>query len=253
MLSSRTKLSLCQYLYLQDRSFASVLLEKYGLHDNYSVPFIDGLRSLLLSASEDRVHSLLAEVIRTQGDLRNRVSPRYRYDERWDDLVRCLHLDGYTIRDKDLVAADPTIEASPPLEDDLSSELQRSGLSQALGITQLLEKSADAFRRIPPDYNGCLTNARVALQTTATAIASAWQEKHPGTYDHTKWGEVLTYLRRSSFVTEAEEKGLAGVFGFVSPGAHIPIGFTQDEMVRLARSLIASMCYFLIKRYKGQP
>jgi hypothetical protein len=31
-----------------------------------------------------------------------------------------------------------------------------------------------------------------------------------------------------SFVTLEEEKGLAGVFGFLSPGAHRPMGIPND-------------------------
>lgn len=55
------------------------------------------------------------------------------------------------------------------------------------------------------------------------------------------------HLRTSGLITEGEEKGLAGVFTFVSPGAHSPVGLSETEMVRLGRSLVVGMCYFLIK------
>jgi hypothetical protein len=31
----------------------------------------------------------------------------------------------------------------------------------------------------------------------------------------------------------------------------LPVGFTEEEMVRLGRSMIAAMCYFLIKKHNG--
>ncbi len=113
----------------------------------------------------------------------------------------------------------------------------------------MMENSATAFRRSPPDYNGCLSNARVALQTLATAIANVRTTTHPGSFDETKWGQILAYLRTSGLITKSEEEGLAGVFSFVSPGAHTPVGISEEEIARLGRSLVASMCYFLVKRY----
>ena len=124
-------------------------------------------------------------------------------------------------------------------------------MSDADGVIQVLEKSAEAYRKAPPDYNACLTNARVALQTLATAIAKQRLANHPGFFDESKWGQVLSYLRTSGFVSDEEEKALAGVFGLVSDGAHVPVGLTEQEMVRLGRSLIVAMCYFLVKRHNS--
>ena len=62
---------------------------------------------------------------------------------------------------------------------------------------------------------------------------------------------MLSYLRTSGLLTKQEEEGLAGVYSFVSPGAHTPLGLTEEEMVRLGRSLVASMAYFLTKRFNA--
>ncbi len=35
---------------------------------------------------DQELRSVLEEIIRTQGDLRYRISAKYRYDERWADL-----------------------------------------------------------------------------------------------------------------------------------------------------------------------
>src|SRR6266480_2460471 len=131
MLSVRTKLSLCQFLLLQDEFSLGILLEKQGiLAHTYGHLNLEDVRASLLGAPADRLQSLSHEILRTRGDLRNRVSPRYRYDERWNDLVLCLRLDGYSLEGENLVAVDPTIEANSPVEDDLSAELRRSGLTE---------------------------------------------------------------------------------------------------------------------------
>ena len=124
-------------------------------------------------------------------------------------------------------------------------------MAEEADVRGRLESSADSFRRVPPNYNACLNDARVALETLARMIAKARLSKHPGGFDETKWGQVLAYLRASRLVTAAEEGGLAGVYGFISPGSHKLIGISEEEMVRLGRSLLVSMCYFLVKKHNG--
>jgi hypothetical protein len=137
-----------------------------------------------------------------------------------------------------------------PLDDDLTHELKTSGLSDSAAIIQKLVDSTEAFRKSNPDLNAALNNARVALQTLATSIAKVRASNHGGTFDEKKWGSVLAYLRASGFITEDHEKGPAGVFGFVSPGSHIPVGLAEMEMTRLGRSFILGACWFLVKRFK---
>jgi hypothetical protein len=69
------------------------------------------------------------------------------------------------------------------------------------------------------------------------------------TYNPTKWGEVLAFLRVSGELTLEEERGLAGVFGFLSPGAHRPLGIPEDQMTRLGRSFALNMCWYLLKNH----
>jgi len=253
MLSKRSKLSLCQLLELQDRSYLRVLFEKHGLYSDYlqaeyGSPLMDIIQQSITDANDEQLHGFLEEIVRTTGDLRYRVYPRYRYDQRWDDLIRCLLLDGYKVENSSLASVDPAIEGVAP-EDDLTAEISGSGLAEREEIIRLLESSANAFRRVPPDYNACLADARVALQTLATAIAKVRVATFPGSFDETKWGQVLAYLRTSGLITKPEEDGLSGVFSFVSPGAHIPVDVSDEEMARLGRSLTVSMCYFLVKRF----
>lgn len=250
MLSTRSKLSLTQYLSLQDRSSLDLLLGKHGIQAGFSSYYpdtVENIRSIVTAAEKEELLSLLDEIARTQGNLRTNVSPQYVYDERWGDLVSCLLLDGCKVENGQIVPIDPHIEGAEPVEDDLEHELRQSGLAEAEDILRTLNNSAEAFRRSPPDYNGCLSNARVALQALATAIAKQRHQSHSGSFDDTKWGQVLAYLRTSGLITEEEEKGIAGVYGFVSPGAHSPLSLSEQEVARLGRSLAVSMCYFLVR------
>ena len=250
MISERSKLSLCQLLKLQPIPSLWVLLRKYDIdvEINY-LNRLDRLVSTIEDAQPSQLRSLLEEVVRTQRDLRNQVETRPRYDERWKDLELSLLLDGYRVKKDQLVAIDPTIEGAEPLDDDLTALLRVSGLPQADQVISVLDRSADAFKAEPLDLNACLTEARLALETAARDIARERQNSRSGNYAELRWSPALTYLKTSGFITQEEEKGLVGVYGFVSPGAHRPVEPDELEMARLGRSLSIGMLYFLVKRY----
>lgn len=257
MLSRRTKLAFAQFLSLQPPDVLRLLLNKYNFayYDDPSQG--ECLARVCLEGESTRIHSMLDEVLRTGGDLRNNVNPRYRFDQRLGDLERCLELDGYRLNPVgsydtyEMVSIEPAIEGAVSAEDDLSLALGTSALEQAEEVRALLNHSADAFRRQPPDYNACLTNARIALQTLGTAVAKARAGAGPFPFEDTKWGQVVAFLRRSELITEREEEGLTGVYSFISEGAHVFVGLDEQEMTRLGRSLAVSMCYFLLKRHLG--
>jgi hypothetical protein len=251
MLSTRTRLSVSQLLGTIDLDSVRLLLEKHGFptRDKYHA---QELLKQGLPGTPDKLQGLLDEIIRTHADLKSkRWGNAQPFDERWEDLVHCLSLQGYRLEDGTLIPVDPTVEGTVQIEDDLVSELKRSHLNGCQAIVLALENSANGFRRVPADYNGCLTNARVALQTLAAGIARARRTGHPGDFHEESWGEVMGYLRASGLLTEREEKGICGVFGFLSEGAHRPLGVSEEEMARLGRSLAASMCYFLIKLHNS--
>ena len=109
MISERSKLSLCQFLRLQPIPSLLVLLRKYDIDSEIShLNRLDRLVSTIEDAQPSQLRNLLIEVIRTQGDLRNQVTPKNRYDERWKDLELCLLLDGYKVAGNQLVSVDPT-------------------------------------------------------------------------------------------------------------------------------------------------
>jgi len=252
MIGSRTRCSLAQYLELHETDFTVVLVSKHGIRisiGNGSVLF--DLNNCLRSASDQHLLSLLEEIARTSGDLRSRINPKYRHDERFSDLCRCLQLDGYILEGKVLTQADPSIADAPAIDDDLLKELRASGLSDAKEIAGKINASSESFRSSPPNYNACLNDVRVALETLARTIAVTQQQAGSPAYEQTKWGSVLGFLKLRGFITQEEEKGLAGVYGFISPGSHRPVGISEEEMARLGRSLALGMCWFLVKSYKA--
>ena len=257
-LSSRSKLSLCQFLLLFRRTSLRLLLDKYEIPHELEEEYLDATAALTESvceaASATQLGNLVQEIARTQRALRCEVEPRYRFDQRWEDLLLCLELDGYGAEPNpmlggptSIVAIEPTIDGAAAIDDDLSRQLQATGLPDTGEIARLLDSSATAFRE--REFNACLTNARVALQTLATSVALAGNDQ--GAFDARMWGQVAAYLRTSGIITHDEEQGLTGVFSFLSPGAHTPIGFDEQEFARLGRSFAVTMCYFLAKRFNA--
>lgn len=260
MISNRTRSSLCLYLSLHNPADVRMLLDRYVIAVDdllirgiiYTPYVTDGLRSTIFAATSEQLLGLLEGFIRTSGDLSCRVSPRYRHNERWEDLFRCLLLDGYRVEGNTLILMDPSIEGVEPLEDDLTIELNRSGLESVTELLIVIDKSAEDFRKTPPDYNGCLTNARIALETLMKVIAKAKGIVSFKSLDEVKWGYVLGKLSTSRFITKKDEECLSGIYSFISQGAHRPVGLSEQEIARLGRTLALSMCYFLVKLYNNR-
>jgi hypothetical protein len=264
MIGTRTQISLAQYLQRQSASFINLLFDKHGVGDAWMEweTWSEGdqrdqrLTGFLCQLQPDTLLRVLAEVVATEADLRDRVVNQWgdgagAYDARWRDLVQCLLLDGYAVENHRLVALDPAVQGGSHAEDALRAEILRSGLPSTTGIVRLFDQSADAFRQAPPNYNACLSNARAALQTLATEIAQARQKTKGGSFQADKWGQVLSYLRTSALVTKAGEDLVTSVYTFISPGAHQPIGLSQEELVRLGRGIAVSISYFLVKLHNG--
>ena len=95
MIGTRTRYSLAQFLELQEPMMSVVLLSKYGVQ-HLSLPqshLLFGLLNTLRGLDDRLLLLVLAEIVATQGDLRARVNPKYRFDERMHDLTQCLLLD----------------------------------------------------------------------------------------------------------------------------------------------------------------
>lgn len=142
------------------------------------------------------------------------------------------------------------------MEDDLIAALLARAAPSRDEIVRKIQDSAQAFRNAPPDYNAALTNARVALETLARDVAADLVSSgQPAPYNPAKWGEVLAFLKSRGEISLEEERGLAGVYGFVSPGAHRSIAVSEEQMCRLGRTFALNMCWFLLHNHlaRGAP
>ncbi|WP_126312616.1 hypothetical protein [Delftia acidovorans] len=251
MISQRTRYSLAQFLSLQEPAVSIVLFSKYGVQHPtlYPAQLLTSIMNVVRDQHDETLLMVLKEIISTPGDLRSKASPKHVFDERMHDLTQCLLIDGYIAKDKKLLQADPSIADAAPVEDDLITALRGFGTSQRDAIINKINNSGEAFRAASPDYNAALTNARVALEALAVDVAAevVRQQQITASYNPSKWGEVIGFLRTSGEITIEEEKGLAGVFGFLSPGAHRPIGIPENQMARLGRSFALNMCWFLLQ------
>lgn len=232
MISNRTKISIKQFLDIMHLETRENLLNK---HDNN----ID----------------LVQEIISTKHFLRNKniatIAPATAFEERFSDLEKCLFLDGYKVETKvenkveinTLIKIEPIIDGVIAFEDDLTNEIRQTNLSQKKVIIEKIEKSAKCFKSA--DYNGCLSNARIALETIA-------RDEVCDTENSEKWGAALIKLKFDEVLNEKEEKMIAKTYTFISDGSHIPLGFAEEEYARYARNLCMSMCYFLVKKINGK-
>ena len=258
-LSMRSKMSLCQFLRSFKRYDVLLLLEKYELSTcEIESHRPKALRNAIIQASDSQAEELVQELARKHDSMRTGVDPfgKEWNEPAWKELCLCLNLDGYMMEQDEydrevgrFIPIEPIIDGATPVEDDLTREIQQSDIPDIDEILQVVEKSASAFRN--GDFNGCLNNARVALQTLAKSIAQARLSNHAGNFNPAKWGEVIAYLRTSGFITEEQERGIAGLFGFLSPGSHTPILIGEEEFARLGRNLSLSICYFLVKQFNA--
>jgi hypothetical protein len=248
VIGHRTRYSLAQLLEQQEPAIVVTLLAKHGGRPALGQGTIMyDLLNAVRGLNDHQVMAVLAEVVATAGDLRSRVNPKYRFDERMHDLTQCLALDGYQVSERQLRQTDPSIADAAPIDDDLIEALKTCGAPHSAEVIQKINDSAQAFRASPPDYNAALVDARVGLETLAGDVAIDVANGAPLTFNIAKWGEVLQYLRSSGEITIEEEQGLAGVFRLLSPGAHRPVGIPEGQMTRLGRSFALNMCWFLLQ------
>ncbi len=189
MFSTRTKISISQLLELFEISFTNILFEKYSMEDNCRN--IQDIKESIFSSNS--LDSIISELISTKQDLRSRISPKYKFDERWNDFEKCLFLDGYKIENNILISIEPNIDGVITLEDDFTIEINSSTFSKKEDVKRLINESAEAFKN--SDYNQCLSKSRIALETLIRTIAI---DKYSNTND--TWGSALSNLKTNSFL-----------------------------------------------------
>jgi len=79
-----------------------MLFEKHNIQAESGLYKIEFLKNSLLKASDENILSLLSEIASTQNDLSIDINNKNTICERWNDLVKCLALDGIVIKDEKL-------------------------------------------------------------------------------------------------------------------------------------------------------
>jgi hypothetical protein len=261
MIGNRALLSLAQYLDSQPRDFLAVLFEKHGLKETWNqwdsiTGTLQGLIEFLRALPVKALMSVLAEIVATEPVLRDHVVNEYgdgaeAYAARWGDLVRCLALDDFTVSRGRLIAAEPDLQGASHVEDALTAAISSSGLPNPQAIVGLLDQgerlSADSAR-LQRLSQQCAGGAPDLGDRDCTAASDESWRFVPGR-------QVGSGPRLSPYVEphheERRESRLVRLY-VISPGAHQPVGFSQEEMVRLGRGMAVSICYFLVKLHNGQ-
>ncbi len=109
-ISKRTKMSLAQFLGLFDNETRNTFFDKYDIpyKDDWNTPI--SLQEVILQIDiQSSIASILEEVAKTQRCLRSKISPRCTFDERWEDLIDCLLLDGFKVESNVISSIEPFI------------------------------------------------------------------------------------------------------------------------------------------------
>jgi hypothetical protein len=212
-----------------------------------------GRLAALESSSPEQVGELVSELAREASTIRVGASPKYAFDGRFREVERWLLHDGWKVEYNQLVRVGPAAEEATGVRDALLALLGSSGIDTDEGIRGGIRKAAEAFVKEPPDYNASVTHVRIALETTARRCAQARASSGGAPYPDDSWGKALQYLKIAGVLSQSEEELLARTYTFISPGAHVPIGMTDEEWARLARTFALSTCFFLLKQHLSKP
>jgi hypothetical protein len=246
----------CVFDILSDIPVAQTLslLTQIGISTYSLDPFVEPtaqfkttLREVLLRLGESFRIELCSSVVELEKTIHSLTDPSYKFDERWRRFERSVALDGYLIQDGRLIAVDPITEHLVTPEDSLSELIHQCSIPEADDIVLLIEKSGDDYLKQPPDLNGCLSNMRTALETVAKSLASKTQVTRKETKDTSKWGNAISYLCSTGFLSKKEENVLTAVYSLLSEH-HRPIRMDENEMVRFGRSMALALCWFLSKK-----
>ena len=205
-------------------------------------------RVIMQEATAEAIRPMLVELLATNKVLRAGAPVKHVFDDAVGELERWALHDGWTIEGAALVRVTPLAEEVAGIRDKLTEDLATSGLDQDGAIRAVLDGSSRDFVAQPPDFNGSITKARIALETVARRAAERVASAKGAAYPEDSWGRALALLKSQAVIEQTEEDILARVYTFVSPGAHVPTGVTAEEWARLARTFSVSSAYFLLRK-----
>lgn len=227
-----------------DDAARTFIYKHIGITDSRLPP----LWEVLKETNADAIQPMLVELLAANKVLRAAAPVKHVFDAAVNELGRWALHDGWTIEGTEMVRVTPLAEEVTGIRDKLTEDLATSGLDEDGAIRAALEGSSKDFVAQPPDFNGSITKARIALETVARRAAECIATAMGEAYPDNSWGRALAFLKVQTVIEQTEEDILARVYTFASPGAHIPKGITAEEWARLARTFSVSSAYFLLRK-----
>jgi hypothetical protein len=244
--SYQTRGSIAQALsVVSDAATRDFLYKHLGLQGSKMPP----VRGLLADAPVAAIQSMLVELLENNLILRSAAPDKDAFDIGVENIRRWVLLDGWNVEGGTLVRETPMAEDVTGIRDRLVQDLAACDLDNDNAIRLVLEGSSKDFVAQPPDVNGSITKARIALETVARRAAKQIATTRAVNAPEDKWGKAIEFLRAQGVIEQPEEEILTRVYTFVSPAAHIPAGVTGEEWARLARTFAVSSAYFLLRKY----
>jgi hypothetical protein len=243
--SHQTRGTMAQVLAASSDDATRTFIYKHlGISGSKVTPLCD----IMKLATADQIRPMLVELLAANKVLRAGASVKHVFDGAVTELERWALYDGWTVEGGALVRVTPLAEEVTGIRDKLTEDLAASSLDQDGAIRAALDDSSKDFMAQPPDFNGSITKARIALETVARRAAAHLAAAKGAPYPEDSWGRALTLLKNQTVIEQTEEEIVARVYTFVSDGAHIPKGVTAEEWARLARTFSISSAYFLLRK-----
>lgn len=241
--SHQTRGAIAQILTTISTDGAEAFVYKYlGVRES---PFL----KVVADAPADALRAMVTELLSNNKLVRAKAPVKNVFDSGVDDLARWALHDGWIVEGGVLVRVTPAAEEVTGIRDKFLQDLATSGLDADGAIRAAVENSSKDFVGVPPDFNGSTTKVRIAFETVARKGAAAIAKRKDGGYSEDSWGKALEFLRVAGVIELQEEQILGRVYTFISPGAHVPKGVTEEEWARLARTFGLSSAYFLLRKY----
>lgn len=184
-LSNKTKISLSQFLQMFGTQHINELFDKYDIE---RISSKSDISHRIKQTNSDKISHLVREIISTSCSLNNREYLCNFYDnwggfeQRLNDLQKCLFLDGYKAIKDELIKIEPNIEGVIAFDDELTNRLRSCDLLSRQDIIDCIENSANHFKS--SEFSACLSQARIALEALVRKIAS---EKFGKDGDWQRW------------------------------------------------------------------
>ena len=246
--SHQTKGTMAQVLSAISASGAETFLYKHlGYEQHHGPSFLP----IVASAPPEALKNMLTEILANNKILYSEAPVKHVFKSGVEELERWALHDGWIVENSALVRVTPAAEEITGIRDKFLQDVHSSGLDDDGAINKAVEDSSKDFVAEAPDFNGSTTNVRIALETVARRAAIATAKMKGGGYPEDSWGKALNFLRSTGVIELPEEEILARVYTFISPGAHVPKGITEEEWARLARTFGLSSAYFLLKKYEA--